>query len=121
MCEGAKQLLKTSARMFQSSTKYFTLIGINLVLRMAWTYKLNSELRHMRWFVLIMTLLEVFRRFLWSFVRIENELRKIEGKQPALGPLIPQQQSLSREKKKSSAYMEPDDRSPSPQHSEQEI
>eukprot|EP00892_Ulva_mutabilis_P010445 jgi/Ulvmu1/7773/UM004_0002.1 len=119
---GAKQLLKSSTRMFQNSALYFTLIGVNLVLRISWTYKLNSDLRNMKWFVLVMTLLEVFRRFLWSFVRIENELRKIEGKQPALGPLIPQpqQQLLVREKKKSSAYMEPDDRSSS-SHSEQEI
>lgn len=105
--------------MFQNSMIYFALIGINLVLRISWTYKLNADLRSMKWFVLVMALLEVFRRFLWSFVRIENELRKIEGKQPALGPLIPQQQPLVKDKRKSSAYLEPD-RSPSPQ-SEQEI
>lgn len=75
----------------------------------------------MKWFVLLMTLLEVFRRFLWAFVRVENELRKIEGKQPALGPLIPHQQQLSRDKKKSSAYMEPDDRSADSPGSEAEI
>ena len=115
---GARQLLKSSVRMFQGSTLYFMLIGINLILRISWTYKLNSDLRHLKWFVLIMTLMEVFRRFLWSFVRIENELRKIEGKQPALGPLIPLQSQLSRDKKKSSAYIEPDDRSGSSPNSD---
>lgn len=121
LCSGARQLLKSSVRMFKNSALYFTLISINLVLRISWTYKLNSDLRHMKWFVLIMTLLEVFRRFLWSFVRIENELRKIEGKQPALGPLIPYQQQLFKDKKKSSAYMEPDDRSVGSPSTEGEI
>jgi hypothetical protein len=92
--------LKTDVRMFHNSLFYYVLIGINFMLRVSWTYKLNSDLRHMRWFVLMMTLLEVFRRFLWSFVRIENELRKIQGRQPALGSLIPLQPMLSKEKKK---------------------
>lgn len=75
--------------MFKGTGLYLALIVVNLLLRVAWTYKLSSHLRHLRWFVFVMTLLEVIRRFLWSFVRIENELRKVATKQPGLAPLIP--------------------------------
>ena len=75
--------------MFRYSAVYMSLILVNLVLRISWTYKLSSHLRHMRWFVFAMTLLEIVRRFLWCFVRIENELRKISARQPSLLPLIP--------------------------------
>jgi hypothetical protein len=85
--------------MFSSSAVYFVLIAVNFVLRIMWTYKLSSHLRHLRSFVFGMTLLEIVRRFLWSFVRIENELRKIQAKEPQLSPLIPH-----TPKRKSSLY-----------------
>lgn len=98
---GAKQLLKTDVRMFQWEGLYYALIAIDLVLRISWVYKLSAEMRHMRWFVMIMTLLEVVRRWLWAFVRIENELRKVESRSPTLGPLIPYHAAL-KDKKHSS-------------------
>lgn len=81
--------MRPEGRVFASPVSYFVLIGVNLVLRVSWTYKLSSHLRHMRWFVFGMTLLEIVRRFMWSFVRIEHELRKIQGREPALSPLVP--------------------------------
>ena len=75
--------------MFKHSAIYIALIVVNLALRISWTYKLSSHLRHLRWFVFAMTLLEIVRRFLWSFVRIENELRKISTRSPQPTPLIP--------------------------------
>jgi EXS family len=75
--------------MFKHTAIYIALIGVNLALRISWTYKLSSHLRHLKWFVFAMTLLEIVRRFLWCFVRIENELRKISSRQPGTAPLIP--------------------------------
>jgi EXS family len=86
---GTRFVLNTDTRMFHDEDLYYGLIGVNFVLRIAWTYKLSSHLRHQRWFVMSMTLLEISRRFMWAFVRIENELRKVSSKQPSLGPLIP--------------------------------
>lgn len=95
---GARQLLKTEVRMFQLEALYYCLIVIDLVLRISWVYKLSAEMRHMRWFVMVMTLLEVVRRWLWAFVRIENEMRKVQSRQPSLGPLIPYHASLKDKK-----------------------
>lgn len=102
-CVGAKRLLPNDVRMFQLDFLYHGLIAIDLVLRISWVYKLSAEMRHMRWFVMVMTLLEVFRRWLWAFVRIENELRKVQSRQPALGPLIPYHAAL-KDKKSNSEY-----------------
>jgi EXS family len=86
---GTRFVLKSDTRMFHDEDLYYGLIGVNFVLRIAWTYKLSSHLRHQRWFVMSMAFLEIVRRFMWAFVRIENELRKVSSKQPSLGPLIP--------------------------------
>jgi hypothetical protein len=83
------ELLKADVRMFKSDAVYVALISVDLVLRVSWTYKLSAHLRHLHWFVAVITLLEVVRRWLWAFIRIENELRKVQGKQPQLSPLIP--------------------------------
>jgi hypothetical protein len=82
-------MLKEDVRMFKSSAVYVALIAVDLVLRISWTYKLSAHLRHLHWFVAVMTLLEIMRRWLWVFVRIENELRKVQSRQPQLSPLIP--------------------------------
>ena len=82
-------MLKQDMRMFKSDSVYYALIAVNLALRISWTYKLSAHLRHLKWFVFAMTALEILRRFLWSFVRIENELRKISNRRPGLAPLIP--------------------------------
>lgn len=68
---------------------YVYLMMSNLALRLAWTYKLSPHLRQNLLTVLMFTLLEVFRRFQWIFVRIEVELRKLQVSKPELGQLIP--------------------------------
>ena len=68
---------------------YVYLMASNLVLRLAWTYKLSPHLRQNLLTVLIFTLLEVFRRFQWIFVRIEVELRKLQASKPETGQLVP--------------------------------
>lgn len=82
-------MLRPEGRVLPDPALYYGLIAINLVLRVSWTYKLSSHLRHLKAFVFIMTLLEIVRRFLWSFVRIEHELRKIQGREPGRSPLVP--------------------------------
>ena len=99
-CAGPKgQVLKTDVRMFRSDAIYYALIVVNFVLRFSWTYKLSPQLRDLRWFVFTVALLEIVRRWLWSFVRLENELRKIQGRQPSWSPLIP-----ANPKRKASEY-----------------
>jgi hypothetical protein len=85
--------------MFAEDGLYYGLVAVDLALRISWVYKLSADLRHARWFVLVMTLLEVGRRFLWTFVRLENELRKIEGRSAGLGPLIPTRHGSSRDRR----------------------
>lgn len=68
---------------------YVYLMLSNLALRLAWVYKVSPHLRQNLLTVLIFTLLEVFRRFQWIFVRIEVELRKLQISRPELGQLIP--------------------------------
>lgn len=68
---------------------YVYLMITNLALRLAWTYKLSPHLRQNLLTVLIFTLMEVFRRFQWIFVRIEVELRKLQVAKPELGQLVP--------------------------------
>lgn len=90
--------MRTDCRLFKSPLPYYWLIASNLALRISWTYKLSSHLRHLRWLVLSISLLEVFRRFQWAFVRLEHELRKIQHAHPDLHPLVP-----NTPKRKSSA------------------
>ncbi|KAM7260885.1 hypothetical protein ACFE04_026360 [Oxalis oulophora] len=56
---------------------YFWVIGSNLILRCAWTYKLSAHLRHNYLTVFTFTALEMLRRFQWIFFRVENEWTKI--------------------------------------------
>lgn len=90
--------LKQDVRLSPDDAPYLWLIGSNLLLRISWTYKLSSHLRHLHGFVLAVTLLEIYRRFQWAFVRLENELRKVQHKSPDLIPLVP-----NAPKRKSSA------------------
>lgn len=76
---------------------YMYLMITNLALRLAWTYKLSPHLRQNLLTVLIFTLLEVFRRFQWIFVRIEVELRKLQVAKPELGQLVPAPPPLPKE------------------------
>lgn len=61
---------------------YFWVIGSNLVLRCAWTYKLSAHLRHNYITVFTITALEMLRRFQWIFFRVENEWNKITKSHP---------------------------------------
>lgn len=90
--------------MFRSEAPYYWLMGSNLLLRISWTYKLSSHMRHMRWFVLVVQLAECFRRFQWSFVRIEKELRKLQSQNAYPTPLIP---SSARHKDYQMVNLEP--------------
>ena len=76
---------------------YFYLMLSNLVLRLSWTYKLSPHLRRNHFTVLMFTLLEVFRRFQWMFVRIEVELRKLQHNQPELGQLVPDSNGTTKQ------------------------
>ncbi|XP_050248065.1 uncharacterized protein LOC126695381 isoform X2 [Quercus robur] len=59
---------------------YFWVMGSNLVLRWAWTYKLSAHLRHNYLTVFAVAALEIFRRFQWVFFRVENEWNKMNSK-----------------------------------------
>eukprot|EP00891_Asterochloris_glomerata_P005844 jgi/Astpho2/5844/e_gw1.00080.60.1_t len=76
---------------------YTYLMLSNLVLRLSWTYKLSPHLRRNHFTVLMFTLLEVFRRFQWMFVRIEVELRKLQHNQPELGQLVPDSNGTTKQ------------------------
>ena len=51
---------------------YFAAAAADAALRLSWTYKLSSHLRHNAGTVLAFTALEITRRFLWSMFRVEK-------------------------------------------------
>ena len=51
---------------------YYCAISLNFLLRLSWTYKLSSHLRHNAASVLTFSVLEISRRFLWSLFRVEK-------------------------------------------------
>jgi hypothetical protein len=51
---------------------YFAAVVANAALRLSWTYKLSSHLRHNAGTVLAFTAMEITRRFLWSMFRVEK-------------------------------------------------
>eukprot|EP01024_Parvocaulis_polyphysoides_P065630 TRINITY_DN7663_c0_g2_i7.p1 TRINITY_DN7663_c0_g2~~TRINITY_DN7663_c0_g2_i7.p1 ORF type:complete len:215 (-),score=7.72 TRINITY_DN7663_c0_g2_i7:127-771(-) len=69
-----------SQKLFQGDWFYYYCLVSNLVLRFGWSYKIQEEMLSMRTLGLIMSILEVFRRFQWIFIRIETELRKISNR-----------------------------------------
>ena len=68
---------------------YIYLMVSNLLLARFLDLQALPHLRDNHLTVLCFTLLEVFRRFQWMFVRIEVELRKLQTAQPELGQLVP--------------------------------
>ena len=49
---------------------------LNIILRMSWTLSISPEITAgipNKWFVFIISGLEIFRRFLWNFIRVEKE------------------------------------------------
>ncbi|TXG62779.1 hypothetical protein EZV62_009773 [Acer yangbiense] len=75
---------------------YFWVIGSNLILRCAWTYKLSAHLRHNYITVFTFTALEMLRRFQWIFFRVENEWTKMTKSsfQIAMGEIPIEEQQL---------------------------
>ncbi|KAK9908550.1 hypothetical protein WJX75_009555 [Coccomyxa subellipsoidea] len=86
-CGVAKPVLRSE--LFFQRAFYYYLMASNLLLRLAWTYKLSPHLRRNHDTVLAFTLLEAFRRFQWVPVRVEVELRKLQHARPELGQLVP--------------------------------
>jgi hypothetical protein len=55
---------------------YYTAIGIDLLLRCTWSFKLSPHLDHfndLEGGIFLMELLEVMRRWMWIFFRVETE------------------------------------------------
>ena len=50
-------------------------------MRLAWTYRLLGNIESNAVIALGIGLVEVFRRYQWSFIRIETELRKVSAKE----------------------------------------
>ena len=75
-----------------SDRAYLYLMASNLLLRLSWTYKLSPHLRHDHAVVFCIVILEVVRRCQWIAVRFEVELRKLQGSDSSLLPLVPGKQ-----------------------------
>ncbi|KAI7331917.1 EXS-domain-containing protein [Hortaea werneckii] len=59
-----------------SDNAYYSMIALDLVLRFAWAFKLSPHLEHfydIEGGIFILELLEVVRRFLWVYFRVETE------------------------------------------------
>lgn len=55
---------------------YYTVIVIDFMLRCTWSFKLSPHLDHfndLEGGIFLMELLEVFRRWIWVFFRVETE------------------------------------------------
>jgi hypothetical protein len=60
----------------QPEAYYFAIVS-NFLLRASWTYKLSSHLRHNSGTILLVTALEITRRFQWSLFRVEKAYLQI--------------------------------------------
>ena len=63
-------------RFFHLHEVYYAVIGIDLLLRCTWSLKLSPHLYHfndLEGGIFLMELLEVFRRWIWVFFRVETE------------------------------------------------
>lgn len=61
---------------FHANNFYYIAIGIDLVLRCTWSLKLSPHLDHfndLEGSIFVMEFLEVFRRWIWIFFRVETE------------------------------------------------
>ncbi|KAL9092466.1 MAG: hypothetical protein Q9159_000813 [Coniocarpon cinnabarinum] len=70
-------------RYMHSPNVYYVVIGMDLMLRCTWSLKLSPHLDHfndLEGGIFVMQLLEVFRRWMWMFFRIETEwVRGLKG------------------------------------------
>lgn len=77
--------------MFSPPQLYYTMIAVDLLLRLAWAFKLSPHLGHFYEIeegLFLLEVLEVFRRFLWAFFRVETEwVRTRHSSDIALGVL----------------------------------
>nr|POE48405.1 protein erd1 like 1 [Quercus suber] len=74
-------------RLFPSSF-YYAMILTDLVLRFAWALKLSPHLEHfydIEGVIFLLELLEVGRRFLWVFFRVETEWIRTRGAMAVVG------------------------------------
>lgn len=73
-------------RYFHSNNMYYLAIGIDLVLRCTWSFKLSPHLDHfndLEGGIFLMEFLEVWRRWMWIFFRVETEwVRSNRGPAP---------------------------------------
>jgi hypothetical protein len=61
---------------FRSAGLYYTVIGLDLMLRCSWSMKLSPHLDKFSDYesgIFLIELLEVFRRWMWIFFRVETE------------------------------------------------
>ncbi|KAF1815861.1 EXS-domain-containing protein [Eremomyces bilateralis CBS 781.70] len=69
-------------RYFHNDNMYYTVIVLDLVLRCTWSLKLSSHLDHwndVEGGIFAMEALEVFRRWVWIFFRVETEWGESDG------------------------------------------
>jgi EXS family len=69
-----------SQLLFQDPLIYYVAIFINFVLRFTWSLKLSSHLHHVADLevgVFMIEALEVLRRWIWVFIRVEWEMLKL--------------------------------------------
>src|ERR1700761_6189989 len=63
-------------RFFHAHELYYFVIGIDFLLRCTWSFKLSPHLDHfndLEGGIFLMELLEVGRRWMWIFLRVETE------------------------------------------------
>jgi hypothetical protein len=85
-------VLLRSRLMYSRVWYYYAAMIVNLVLRMCWTLRLSPQLqKHASAdaFRLLFELLEVFRRFVWIFFRVEWECVKESYTTPPPSPALP--------------------------------
>lgn len=73
-------------RYFHNPNIYYSVIAMDLLLRCTWSLKLSPHLDHfndLEGGIFMMELLEVFRRWVWIFLRVETEwVRNNRGPAP---------------------------------------
>jgi len=73
-------------RYFHTPGIYYFVIAIDLLLRCTWSFKLSPHLDHfndLEGGIFVMELMEVFRRWVWVFLRVETEwVRNNRGPAP---------------------------------------
>ena len=73
-------------RFFHAKQMYYTAIVIDFFLRCTWSIKLSPHLDHfndLEGGIFLMEFLEVIRRWMWIFLRVETEwVRNIKGPAP---------------------------------------